>query len=237
MRFVQTSYQFPLNDPVEGGFSFNLTAFSLPNTLCPACGSRFGFPGICYPGATGKAFPPKRLAKLKAGKTFDCPWEEFVELRALLREEVPENLPIAPGSSFGQPRLKVRKEPPTVWQMDSDSLIISASALEKLTTEGVQFRVHPVETVPSKWDHLRLFLADAPPVASSGRPEVTLPCSTCDSQLGKAPGSVLCSSIPDGVEIFKLRDRPDRLIMTERLATLLRSFPGSNINVEPIEAL
>lgn len=237
MRFVQTNFQFPLNEPVEGAFGFSLTAFKLPNTVCPSCGSKFGFPGICYPAANGTAFPPKRLSKLKSGKTFDCPWDEFVELRAFLRKEVPANLPIAPGSSFGQARLKVRKEPPPIWQLDPDSLIVSQAALEILAREGVTLPVHAIEASPAKWAHLRLFLADAPPIASSGRPDITLPCGICDGQLGRAPGSVLRSSVPDGVDLFKLRDRSDRLIMTDRLATLLRSFPGSNINVEPIEAL
>lgn len=237
MSFVQVRFQFPLNEPVEGGFGSYLSAYALPNAECSTCKKKFGYPGICYPAARGASIPSKQLAKLKNGKTFDCSWNEFVELANCLRSELPKGSPVAPGTTFGPARLKIRKEPPAVWLLDADSLILSATALETLAAHGFQLPTFPIEIVPAKWAQLRLFLAEAPPIASSGRPEITLPCVTCNGHAGRAPESVQKGSVPDGVELFKLRDRPDRLIMTERLATVLRSFPGSNINVEPIEAL
>ena len=230
MKFFKSIWTTDEDRAVEGH-----RPYSLPLVTCPYCGNFRGQPGLTYPWIIIKgAVDPQIERDMRYGSAADMSWEVFLKVRECLRVKLGSDYPVAPGSGFGAFRGKLFKRPElTSFIMpESDILLARASDIGKLAQAGCQIQFFETEIAAGKTPE-GLVEIWAPPVAESARQSDVEWCSFCER--GGASLDVLRgSSVPSGVHVFKLRDRPNFICFSEKFLALTEEFGFGGIKWEPL---
>ncbi|QRK10859.1 hypothetical protein JQX13_12750 [Archangium violaceum] len=200
--------------------------WGLPGLHCPTCDASWA--GI------SEAYPSVDLSGVPGAKQLEKAWLEedfakFERLRAMVRPLVPSWARLTPGTGFGPLVGSARGNFAQLYLLYSWRVIIRRDALEQLLAEGLRglkgcrtglrFRQkNAPELMELEMEPHGSFHPDCLP---SGNTE---PCATCggyDYDVPKQP--VLDgASLPEHLDIFRLRSRDGVIVISERFADTLR---------------
>jgi len=233
----------------------------MPPIACPVCGNQTRDtrnPGFCYPATDVKSFPRSLHKKLDYG-TIASP-EEWEELRSKVVARLSYEIPILPCTLFGPGTLEVKGLFADCYpnlQLGDGRFMISKTALERLKAEGIAdlFAV-PVNVVskrksPVKYFELQIehcarlhgtldrreIVAKLKEIKADWARKRVLACDRCGREDGKLPERVILvgSSIPDGVNLFRLSQRPYHVLCTERFCEAAKHLGLTNILFELVK--
>jgi uncharacterized protein YwqG len=227
----------------------------MPPIACPVCGGRTRDtrnPGFCYPAFDVARFP----ARLR--KTLDyvaIPLDAWQQLHKRILAYLPYEVPVPPCTLFGPGALEVQGAFGQCYP-HLGRFMISGTALRQIRAQGISdlFAV-PVGVVskrrpPDEYFELQIE-HQARLRGSLDREELEallhsikaewarkriLVCEKCGREDGKLPKRITLvgSSIPDGVSLFRLAQQPRRVFCTEQFATAAQRLGLTNITFEPV---
>ena len=235
MRYYRSVWTTDEDRSIEGR-----RPYSIPLLTCPTCGNFRGETGLNYPWVTIRGeVPPDIERDMRYDSAADLSWERFLEMRERLRTLVKGAWPIAPGSEFGIFKGKLFKQPklPDFAMPESDVLIARRSIVSKLNQLGcgIKFFNTKISGTSALGDELvEIWL---PPVAQSAKESGIVWCANCERGIPGDREVLKVSSVPVGVHLFKLSDRPDFVCFTEKFAGHLEEFGLSGIEWEPLESM
>ena len=208
---------------------------------CQYCGNKWGNCTIAYPSLDLSTIPNEKRFR-KAGLVVNV--EEYIDLRSQIQRLLPQGLPIPPGTRFGslvgttygQHGDFTWTRPPTV--------LIHPEALNKLIAEGIKIPITVKPEIKARgkklFEHLEIqteaHLELSERCIKQGRPN----CPACGSSGIKAfiaPDLIKKSSIPEGLDIFRMRVRNNYIHVTERFVDAVRRLELTNIRFEPFEVV
>lgn len=226
---------FELQSSDQGRWSGTCHAerrWSLPGLEgCPGC--RETWSGVL-------AYPAVDLSELEDARELEQsrpePFEEYVRLRELVRPYCPPNALLEPGTAFGSlVGSACGKWGPVT--LDLWTLFIREDALQVLTElRGIvpvwpRFRRPPsprvaeLELLPRGRLH-----PDCLP------PDRSAPCGVCGRQEWTLPTHYWLdpSSLPDGLDVFRLEDAVTLVAVSERFADALSRLEPSDVTLKPL---
>jgi uncharacterized double-CXXCG motif protein len=201
---------------------------------------KWGLPGLQCPTCNGtaagiaEAYPSVDLSELPEAKQLEEAWleedyEKFESLRAMVRPLVPTSARLRPGAHFGPLVGSARGTFAHIRIQYPWLVLIRREALEQLKAEGLQ-------GLKGCRTGLRFRQRNAPElleleVELHGKyhrdclPPVDLePCELCGSNKFSQPKQPLldAASLPEHLDIFRLRNDAASIVITERFADTLR---------------
>ncbi|HVG59197.1 MAG TPA: double-CXXCG motif protein [Hyalangium sp.] len=228
-----------LRDSLHTGDVDGTRRWMLPGVRCPRCKAVWGTAGLIYPSVDLSQHPErKNLEEARLEEDFI----EFERLRESVRHLIPGQV-LLPGTGFGsfQGSAQGRFGPlvfPTSWIM-----MVRREALEQLQAEGLQglkgcrvdlrFRQkkNPPELVELELLPLALLHEDCIP------PENREPCPRCGRWGFSLPGQPIlkASTLPKGVDLFRLADLPTIIVATERFVEAVRKvWPEESLELREL---
>jgi len=200
----------------------------LPGVTCPECKATWGGAGLNYPAVDLTDHPVcGKLSKAYLEKDFG----EFESLREQVRSLLPSNYPLQPGTTFGPLVGKARGPFSAFINHYGDTLLVQPDVLEVLRAEGLrglrgcrtEMLFRP-KGLPALLDlHIeprgRLHRDCIPP---STPPQ----CPKCGRHGFSLPKEPLLdrASLPEDLDLFRLRNFATVLIVTERFKNVVESF-------------
>ncbi|PTL75781.1 double-CXXCG motif protein [Vitiosangium sp. GDMCC 1.1324] len=200
--------------------------WGLPGLQCPSC-------NVPYVGDS-EVYPNVDLSGLPGAEQLEKAWletdlERFKHLREMVRPLVPAGAPLVPGARFGPLVGSARGNFAQLHMLYADRVIIRRDALEQLQAEGLRglkggrtglrFRQRNApELIELEVEMLGLFHPDCLP---PGKAE---PCVTCGGYRFSLPEQPLLdkASLPGHLDVFRLRNFTNAIVITERFADTLR---------------
>ncbi len=208
---------------------------------CPACGVGGGWAGIQYPCVDLSGLSQSEL------KPFSDPWpvafKDFVQLRERIRPLVPQGAVLEPGARLG-PLTGAASGAFGPLSLQDWTLIARADALATMQEAGLRGLVGgPVEAsfrarTPPRLCELQLELHGRLHEACFPQPRRG-PCLTCGSEDARAlPEAYWLAreSLPAHLDLFRLRDFPTLVIVTERMVEVTRRLKLDGVTFHPLEA-
>jgi uncharacterized double-CXXCG motif protein len=189
---------------------------------CPTCRVGGAVTGLEYPCVDLSSLPSAELKKLS--DPWPVPPDEIARLRELIRPLAPSNVVLEPGALFGPLTGTGSGHFGQLFIQDPWTLHVRREALEKLREAGVRglhdcpidvrFRVKQ----PPQLRELQLELHGQFHPACLP-PERKPPCSTCGNDTLRLPEHPIldASSLPEAVDVFRLRQGWTLIIVSERL--------------------
>lgn len=217
--------------PIEGHHPY-----SIPLINCPFCSGFRGKPAVSYPWIEVKAHFSKTIQdKLNYNFGGDLSWDEFQEIRRVLRSALGPNWIFPPSANFGHFRGKVFAKPPVtdVVMADLDVLLASKPMVEKWKKIGVDIRVHDVKLRQPAGKSEAMVELWAPPVARLGAGSPVCWCDQCDRATLPDRYTLDPNSVPPGTHLFLMKDCPF-LVASEKLAELLLAESHGGFTLEPL---
>ncbi|NMO20859.1 hypothetical protein HPC49_30085 [Pyxidicoccus fallax] len=194
--------------------------WGLPGVSCPDCKATWAGSGLDYPAVdlSGHSVA-KKLSKAYLEEDF----EEFERLREQVRALLPPGHPLLPGTTFGPLVGKARGPFSALIHQSPGTLLIQPDALELLQREGLrglrgcrtEMRFSP-KGIP---EMLNLHIEPSGLLHSDCIPRGTPPpCPKCGRHGFRLPDEPIldAASLPDDLDLFRLRNFATLLIVTER---------------------
>ncbi|WP_257461791.1 SitI6 family double-CXXCG motif immunity protein [Archangium lipolyticum] len=200
--------------------------WGLPGLLCPTCGGNAA--GIA------EAYPSVDLSEFPEAKQLEKSWLEedygrFERLRQMVRPLVPASARLRPGTHFGPLVGSARGNIAQILIQYPWLVLIRREALEQLHAEGLR-------GLKGCRTELRFRQKNSPELLEleielhglyhpGCLPPVDLaPCETCGSYKFGRPKEPLLdgASLPEHLDLFRLRNGSATLVITERFADTLR---------------
>jgi uncharacterized double-CXXCG motif protein len=197
----------------------------LPGVHCPVCDAIWSDGSDAYPSVDVSLLPEKAkyLARLEKD------YAEFERLREQVRLLMPAGMPLWPGTEFGPLEGTARGEFGPLYLQNPWTLLMKREALEQLQAAGVRglkgcrtairFRQkNPPELLEMELLPLGRFHPDCLP---ADRPA---PCVRCGRRGWKRPEEPIleAASLPESLDLFRLRDWTTMIIGTERFVEAVR---------------
>jgi uncharacterized double-CXXCG motif protein len=219
---------FQLNDVHPSRYSWDLRTerkWVLPGIHCPTCDEMWGGMGEAYPALDLSGLPEHRKFKVRVEVDFS----EFTRLRELVRPQVPQGVPLQPGTAFGALVGTGRGNFPQLVLAEPWMLLVRREALERLVAENVRgLSGCPTELrfrdkTPPELLELQLEPRGRlhPDCLPRGLPA---PCVTCGRLAFSYPAAPILDacSLPVDLDLFRLADFQTILIGTERFVETVR---------------
>jgi uncharacterized protein YwqG len=228
----------------------------MPPIACPACGGRTRDtrnPGFCYPAFDVSRFP----ARLR--KTLDyveIPLDAWQQLQNRVLAYLPYEVPVPPCNLFGPGALEMQGAFGQCYPNLDGRFMISGTALRELRAQDISdlFAV-PVAVVskrkpPDEYFELQIehqarlcgsldgeeLEAQLHSIKAEWARKRILVCERCGREDGKLPMQITLagSSIPDGVSLFRLAQRPWCVFCTEQFAAAAQRLGLTNVTFAPV---
>lgn len=195
----------------------------------------------------GLQYPCVDLSSLPERKKYDdprpVPFEEFVCLRELVRPLVPQGAVLEPGTRFGPLEGKGSGYFGQLFMQNPWSLYVRREALERLRGVGVRslqgcpinvrFRVkHPPELLALQLALKGKYHPDCLP------PDLKPPCPTCGNDPFDRPDPMIldAASLPEGLDVFRLRQAWTVIIASERMVDAVQRMELDGVIFRELEA-
>lgn len=222
-------FTLPLADyrTLKGSYSAAYK-WGLPGVTCPQCKATWAGAGLNYPAVdlSGHSVA-KKLSKAYLEEDFD----EFERLRDQVRPVLPPDYPLAPGTLFG-PLVGKARGPFSAFVITyGDTLLVQPEVLKLLHAEGLRglrgcrtemlFRPKGVpELLNLHIEPRGLLHADCIPRSTPP------PCPKCGRHGFSLPKEPILdgSSLPQDLDLFRLRNFATVLIVTERFKDVVERF-------------
>lgn len=229
---------------VSGVHTWRLPAARCKNAC--KCPGGWGEKALSYPQIEIPATLPRSEYRLRS----PLPWNEYEQLRDLLRRSVRPDLPLPPGTDFG-PLVGTISGPPTdfAWIWDWDCFI-RHDVLERLNERlSAPVRTAMAQILSKRKERPKYVEIVALPTASvTTAVEESLPpfsCLVCGSQFvsegyfayretQKVPPVVKRSCIPNDTCIFRLRQQSRWVLCTEEFRETVLELALNNITFQPV---
>jgi uncharacterized double-CXXCG motif protein len=211
----------------KGGYNAGYK-WGLPGVKCPHCKAIWAGAGLNYPAVDLSGHPvSKKLSKAYLEEDF----AEFERLREQVRVLLPQDYPLEPGATFGPLTGKARGPFAAFTNHAGDTLLVQPEALELLQNQGLrglrgcrtEMRFSP-KGVPELLNlHIEprgLLHADCIPKSTPP------PCPKCGRHGFSLPKEPLldAASLPEDLDLFRLRNFSTVLIVTERFKDTVERF-------------
>lgn len=225
--------------PVEGD-----QPHGLPMMTCPECKNHRGNTSVHYPWLDlSKIFSPameKRLRRGKARKpgsgSLDFSWEEFLGLRATIRQHLGSDLPLPPCAAFGTFLGKVFARPAATDFVITVSckLLARRSAVIELEKLGIKlpfFKTELKQPPVFKEDYVQLYPV---PAGESGQSSGNKYCPHCERSFDKARFIIKKPDPASNLDLFVLKDSGETILLSERLVAAASQLGLSGLDVRPV---
>jgi uncharacterized double-CXXCG motif protein len=225
MRF----YELPLGDGELQRGEYNAAyKWKLPGVSCPTCKAIWGGAGTNYPAVDLSVLPEARkYLKARLEENF----EEYERLRDQVRPLLPPDYPLRPGATFG-PLVGKARGPFSAFLISyGDTLLVQPDVLKLLQGEGLRglrgcrtemlFRPKGVpELLDLHIEPRGLLHADCIPKSTPP------PCPKCGRHGFSLPKEPILdgASLPEDLDLFRLRNFATVLIVTERFKDVVERF-------------
>ncbi|MFP2924008.1 double-CXXCG motif protein [Pyxidicoccus sp. 3LG] len=211
---------------------------------CPECGLGTVVLGLEYPCVDLSSLPAPELKKLS--NPAPVPQEEYERLRALVQPFVPGHAVLEPGAEFGPLTGTGSGTFGQLFMQANGSLCMRHEALERLQGAGVSgLQGCPIDV---------RFRGKNPPTLLNMQLEVhgrfhpdclkwtrKPPCPRCGTSDVEGPmpdPAVLdASTLPTGMDLFRLIDAPGFIVATERFVDAARQLELDGVVFRELEAL
>lgn len=222
-----TNWSILYNDNIEATHVWNM-----PGIRCSLCGQTWAMIGIAYPLVD--------LSTLSSHHEFSEPWpvnvETYLKLRELVAHLVSDEWPIPPGTEFGPLVGKGSGKTGDFAWVNLWTLLIHHKAYLKLASQEIRL---PKVSVPKlefeETSSNELFEFQIEPFAklsslSYSPPEPKL-CSLCGRDNRKVEQIIIEKrSIPSDVDMFRIKDFPTKILITERFMKVVEDLKLTNIS-------
>lgn len=197
--------------------------WSLPGVICPVCGAGWGGCGEAYPCVDLSNHPERT----KFEEQSDGNFELFAYLRELVRPLVPADALLEPGAALGPLVGRATGTFGPAFMGEPWMLLMYSEALKQLQAEGLRglsggptelrFEPKPPAQV------LELQIMTAGRLHPSCLPPDATECQKCGRLDASWPPKPLleAASLPEHLDLFRLRTFPTMIIGTERFADTL----------------
>ena len=210
---------------------------------CNICGDRWGDSAITYPSLDCSVLPNANRFRFKKTRAV-VNIEEFINLRDQIKRLLSRDLPVPPGTQLG-PMCGTTSGQHGDFTWDySTTVFIHPEALRNLLAAGIKMpaTVKPEIKARGKkpFEHLEI-QTEAHALLSERCIKRKRPnCPACDSSGISAfiePDLIKMSSIPEDLDLFRMRIRSNYIQVTERFVDAVRSLGLTNIVFEPTEVV
>jgi len=200
--------------------------WSLPGVeSCPTCGAGGGFGGLHYPCVDPSSLPERE----KLHEPEPVPFEEFARLRELVRPLVPTWALLKSGASFGPVEGSGLGYFGQLFMQNPWTLFARREALERLQADGVRSLQGCPIKVRFRTKHAPELLELQLELRGQFHPDCLSPrrepiCPTCDNNPNPLPKRLWldASSLPEHIDVFRLRDWPGCIIANERFVEIVK---------------
>jgi hypothetical protein len=233
MRLFTPAWDWSDDFPIDSDFRW-----SLPLADCPECGSSEGwFMGLHYPqlDLVEVGLDSQELRELRETDEIQkVSWEEFLVLRERIAAHLPEGALLWPntkiGPTFGKSRLRV----PDMTSSFACNMYLSVAAIEALTQAEIKIEGVFVDFKTSQRRMIKMMDVCAPAVASVGGSSRSDCCGTCWRGL-PSEYSIDSKSVDPERHVFRAREKPFRLLLSERFVACLTGGEFDLPNLNPVE--
>ena len=225
----------------------------LPAAKCGKCGGSraggWGDPALAYPHID----IPTNLKRSEYTVRSPIPWTEYLQLRKPLRELVPSDMPLPPGTDFG-PWVGEASGPLTdfagVWDWEC---LVRQGVLERLNQKlSTQIQAIPAQIRSrrkEKPDYLELVALPMAVLSNGTMSQLTTShCDACGQQFvsdgyfayGEPPGigiQICRSSLPKDKHVFRIRELSRYVLCTAEFREAVLDLGLQNISFSPIEVV
>jgi hypothetical protein len=230
MKYFKTLWFSAIDPAIEG-----MHPFCLPMQTCPVCGNYRGYSGICYPSYDPHVSLKRWTKRLRAGRSQDFTWEEFVAVREEIRKDI-KAFPLPPAASFGKFEGKRFKKPEAKdFVMPTATILLARrTTVEKLQSRGHRFTVETVwikSTEPDEFVEIW-----APPVGHLSKKADAKWCDVCERAFPVDLEIVADLPSVQNVSVFKLADRPSFLVLSDQFVQDVAALGLSGLQWQAIPA-
>lgn len=208
---------------------------------CAVCRAGGAIVGLQYPCVDLSALPARELEKLS--DSWPVPFEEFLRLRELVRPLAPKDALLEPGTRLGPLEGPASGHFGQLFMQNPWSLYLRREALEQLQEAGVRglegcpLNVHFRVKRPPELLELQLELHGRfhPSCLPQERPP---PCPKCGNDPLTLPEKFWLdiTSVPAGLDVFRLKDAPGFIVATERLIEAVHRLELDGVTFHELEA-
>ncbi|QRN98688.1 double-CXXCG motif protein [Archangium violaceum] len=205
---------------------------------CPSCRQGGGVGGLHYPCVDLSRLPERE----KFHEARPVPYEEFVQLRELVRPLVPIWAELQPGTSFGPVEGSGLGYFGQLFMQNPWTLYARREALERLQAAGMRgLQGCPIKVRFRQKSHpellelqLELHGQFHPDCLSPDRKPI---CPTCGSNQNPLPEKFwpAASSLPKDLDIFRFRDAPGFILATERMVDTVKQLELDGVVFQEVE--
>ena len=224
------------------GYLDGVHRWGLPGVQpCLTCRAGGGSPALAYPCVELSSLPEHERKKLS--DPWPVPREEIARLAELVRPFVPSWVLLNPGAQFGPLAGKGAGRFGQLFLQNPWTLLLRREALERLQAANVRglqacsvdvrFRgKNPPELLELQLElHGRIHPACLPP---NRKP----PCPTCGNDPYKLPNPIVldAASLPEDVDVFRMRDAWTVILVTERFVDAVKRLELDGVTFRELEA-
>lgn len=198
--------------------------WSLPGVSCFFCKSSWGGAGLEYPSVDLSGLSDERLFRVSRNE----PLAVYLGLRSRIAEKFPQITLLQPGTLFGPISGRVQgKANGFIWQTPW-TVCLDRGALDTLRARDLSLPIEvKVDLKAEKYDIRELDLPLSGKLANPVYDGIELDyCSMCGRDSGTLPDEILIdkASISDDYDIFRVRNFPTRVLVTERFVDAIKSL-------------
>jgi uncharacterized double-CXXCG motif protein len=227
------------SDDVNWGKFYNddITASricGLPGVKCSTCGQTWAMIGVNYPKVDPSVLP--------SSKRYTKPWPVDIETFEMLRDQiiplVPEGLPLPPGTEFGPLEGRIKGKPGDFAWVNSWTLLIQQQKYYTLTSSNLKLPEVAI-THLKKGEQFALLEFQIEPLAhlaqSAYESDEPDRCSRCGRENRKVKEVIVDrKSIPTNNDMFRVRDFPTYILVTEKFRNTVSDLNLTNITFAQI---
>ncbi len=239
MKFYEAAEDTSLNytGSVDG-----VHRWGLPGVQpCPTCRAGGGSPALAYPCVDLTRLPEPELKKLS--NPWPVPREEIARLTELVRPFAPVWALLKPGAQFGPLTGKGEGRFGQLVMQTPWTLLLRREAMERLEEAGVRgLQARPIDARfrgknPPELLELQLELHGLLHPASLP-PNRKPPCPTCGNDPFDLPNPIIldAASLPDDVDVFRMKDAWTVILVTERFVDAVKRLELDGVTFRELEA-
>ncbi|WP_171819036.1 SitI6 family double-CXXCG motif immunity protein [Pyxidicoccus fallax] len=239
MKFYEATEDTSLG--YTGNLDDAINKWSIPGAEpCPTCRKGGGIAGFQYPCADLSSLPAHELKKLS--NPWPVPQEEIARLIELVRPFVPSWAVLQPGALLGPITGKGMSRMGQLFMQNPWTLLVRRGAFERLQAAGVRgLQGYPIDVrfrgkPPPELLDLQLELhGQMHPTCLP--PDRKPPCPTCGDDSFKLPDPIVldAATLPEHVDVFRMRDVPGIILVTERFVEAVKRLELDGVTFRELE--
>lgn len=218
------------NDNIEANYKW-----TMPGVHCSICQQTWATIGVAYPMVDLTSMPIGN--QLKKPRVVEI--EVYEEIRKVVKKIIPDGLPILPGTKFGPVVGKITGTfGDFVWRQIWDPMI-KVGSYANLVSSGLSI---PSAIYP-RLQHMvqgQLFQLQIEPYGHMSSLSFinrgVTPCPKCERESRNLEKVIVeRDSVPDRLDMFRLRNYPTKILVSQRLRDSVEQFGLTNIKFEKVE--